>query len=83
DEATQKGIVAGKKAGLVAGKKAGLVAGEKKGIAKGKKAGIVEGKQTEQLNIACALLDILDDKTIAQKTKLTIARIRKLRKEQS
>ena len=43
--------------------------------------GIVAGKKAEQLNIARALLDILDDKTIAQKTKLTMATIRKLRKE--
>ncbi|MCK5715936.1 MAG: hypothetical protein KAH77_00490, partial [Thiomargarita sp.] len=58
---------------------------EAKGVVKGIAAGIAEGekrgKQEEQLNIARALLDVLDDKTIAQKTKLTIATIRKLRKE--
>ena len=56
-----------------------------KGIAEGLKAGIAEGekrgKQEEQLNIARSLLTFLDDKSIAKTTKLTIARIRKLRKE--
>ncbi len=45
----------------------------------GKEAGIAEGLQQGQLNIARALLDVLDDKTIAQKTKLTLAVIKKLR----
>ncbi|MCK5716609.1 MAG: Rpn family recombination-promoting nuclease/putative transposase [Thiomargarita sp.] len=75
------GMIVGKKAGMVAGKKAGMVAGKKAGMVAGKKAGIAEGLQQGQLNIAQALLDVLDDKTIAQKTKLTITRIRKLRKE--
>ncbi|MCK5716587.1 MAG: hypothetical protein KAH77_03790, partial [Thiomargarita sp.] len=59
------------------GREEGLITG----MAKGKQAGIAEGLQQGKLNIASALLDILDDKTIAQKTKLSIARIRKLRKE--
>ncbi len=75
------GIAKGKKSGIAVGKKSGIAEGKKAGIAAGKKAGIAEGLQQGQLNIAHALLDVLDDKTIAQKTKLTITRIRKLRKE--
>ena len=76
-EGREDGMVAGMKKGMVAG----IAKGKKTGITEGKKAGIAEGLQQGQLKIAQALLDVLDDKTIAQKTKLTIARIRKLRKE--
>ena len=77
DEAMEKGI----SQGLVAGKKAGMVVGKKAGIAEGLQQGEKRGKQNEQLNIARALLALLDDKSIAQTTKLTIATIKKLRKE--
>ena len=63
----------GKEEGLVIGR----AEGEKKGLAEGEKRGLAEG----QLNTARALLEFLDDKTIAQKTKLTVAVIKKLRRE--
>ena len=43
--------------------------------------GLARGERKAKLEIALALLDILDDETIALKTGLSIEEIRKLRKE--
>ena len=77
DMATRRFMNEGKKVGLAAG----IVKGKKAGIIEGKKAGLAEGEKKGVINIARALLDILDDKTIAKKTKLTVATIKKLRGE--
>jgi len=45
------------------------------------KEGIEKGKLEEQRAIAISLLDILDDKTIAEKVKLPIEEVKKLRKK--
>ncbi|SFD26828.1 Rpn family recombination-promoting nuclease/putative transposase [Clostridium uliginosum] len=48
-------------------------------INKAKRDGIEKGIRQEKINIAKNLLDVLDNKTIALKTGLTIAEIQKLR----
>jgi hypothetical protein len=53
--------------------------GKKKGIKEGKEKGIKEGKEIERVQIAIALLDVLDVKTIAQKTGLSIEKIQNLK----
>jgi len=61
----------------------GMQQGLEKGLKKGLQKGREEGRKEEKLAIAQKLLDILDDKTIALKTELTIEDIKTLRtKEQ-
>lgn len=54
---------------------------ERKGIEKGRKEGIEKGIKQRNIEIARNLLDILDDKTIATKTGLSIEKIKILREE--
>ena len=55
-----------------------------KGLKKGREEGRVEGREEglneKALEIARNLLDVLDDETIAKKTKLTVAEVANLRK---
>ena len=53
--------------------------GRKKGIKEGLKKGIKEGRKEVALTIAKSLLSVLDNKTIAEKTGLTLQEIQKLR----
>jgi len=53
--------------------------GEEKGIEKGIEKGKLKGKLEEKKAIAVSLLDILDDKTIAQKVNLALVEVKKLR----
>lgn len=48
-------------------------------ILKAKQEGKQEGRQEERLEIARLLLDVLDEQTIAQKTGLTVAEVRRLK----
>jgi predicted transposase/invertase (TIGR01784 family) len=50
---------------------------------KGKLEGKLEGEKKAKIEIAKNLLDILDDKTIAKKTNLTIKEVEALRKDKS
>lgn len=72
-----KGILQGKKEGVLEG----IIQGKKEGILEGIVQGKKEGKLEEKLNIAKALLDVLDDKTISEKTNLDIEVVSKLRLE--
>lgn len=53
--------------------------GMEKGIEKGIEQGIEKGIEQEKAEIAKALLDILDDETIADKTGLDVAKVKALR----
>ncbi|ONI37806.1 hypothetical protein AN639_09360 [Candidatus Epulonipiscium fishelsonii] len=55
--------------------------GEEQGRKKGLKQGKEKGAKEKAIEIAINLLDILDDETIALKTKLPLKEIQKLRKE--
>jgi len=50
------------------------------GREEGRKQGLKEGEKKAKIEIAKNLLDILDNKTIAKKTDLTIEEIEQLRK---
>ena len=58
---------------------AGMKTAEIRGMEKGMEKGIKQGQYHEKINIAKNLLDVLDNKTIAIKTGLTIEEIQKLR----
>jgi len=60
-------------------RKEGLEEGIERGIERGIEQGIEKGRQKEKLNIAKSLLDVLDSKTIALKTGLSIEEIEELR----
>jgi len=62
---------------LQTAEKKGYLNGEKEGIEKG----MEKGKLEEKIDIAKNLLDILDDKTIALKTGLSMDDIKKLRED--
>ena len=53
--------------------------GMEKGMEKGIEKGIEIGAQSKILELACNLLDVLDDATIARKTGLTAAQVQQLR----
>lgn len=55
--------------------------GLEEGIEEGIKEGIEQGKREAKINLAKALLDVLDDKTIAEKTDLSLEVIQKIREE--
>jgi predicted transposase/invertase (TIGR01784 family) len=55
--------------------------GMEKGVKKGLEEGIKRGRDEEKLCIARALLDIMDDALIAEKTGLSADRVRQLRSE--
>jgi len=61
--------------GIELGKKQG----KSQGIELGKKQGIEQGKREEKIEIAKALLDVLDVSTISKKTGLTVEEIEKLK----
>ena len=56
-----------------------LALAEKQGMEKGMEKGIEIGAQSKILELACNLLDVLDDATIARKTGLTAAQVQQLR----
>ncbi len=64
---------------LAEGEKKGIVIGEKQGIKKGIAIGREEATKETSINIAKQLLDILDDESIAQRTSLSLAEVKKLR----
>ena len=74
----KQGLKAGHKQGLEAGHKQGLEAGHKQGLETGHKQGLETGHKQEKLNIAKNLLGTLDAETIAIKTGLSVAEIKKL-----
>ena len=74
DLASEQGTIDNAK---LEGKEEGIKEGIKKGIEKGKEEGIKEGIE----KVARNLLDILDDATIAQKTRLKVEDIAKLREK--
>ena len=53
--------------------------GLEEGIEKGIKQGIEQGKKEAMVEMAISLLDLLDDETIARKTKLSVREISELR----
>jgi len=59
----------------------GIEKGKKEGLKEGIEKGIKEGEKRKAIEIAKNLLDVLDDKTISQKTGLDIKEIEKLRKQ--
>ena len=71
DEAEARGIQLGEARGIQLGEARGIQLGEARGIQLGKVEGLLEAAKN--------FLDILDDKTIALKTKLPLKEIQKLR----
>jgi len=71
----ERGIELGKRQGIEQGKGQGIELGKKQGIELGKK----QGKREEKIEIAKALLDVLDVPTISKKTGLTVEEIEKLK----
>ena len=56
-----------------------IITGIRKGIEEGIQQGIQQGIHQRNIEVAVNLLDILDDKTISQKTGLSIEEVKKLR----
>ncbi|ONI44486.1 hypothetical protein AN641_06795 [Candidatus Epulonipiscioides gigas] len=83
----QEGFAEGKSEGLLEGilegRVEGLVEGRAKGLAEGRVEGRAEGLEDGKTQVAIALLDILDDETIALKTDLSTEKIALLRQEYS
>lgn len=65
--------------GLNDGVKKGREEGREEGLKKGLEKGLEKGKEIEKIEIAIALLDILDTETIAKKTGLTIKAVQALK----
>ncbi|ONI37807.1 hypothetical protein AN639_09365 [Candidatus Epulonipiscium fishelsonii] len=80
EKGLKKGLKQGKEEGLKQGEEKGLKKGLKQGKEEGLKQGKEEGLKEKTIEIAISLLDILDDETIALKTKLSLKEIQKLRK---
>jgi len=57
-----------------------LKTAEKKSLEKGLKKGKQEGEKNKQLEIAKSLLDVLDIKTIALKTRLSLEEVKNISK---
>lgn len=74
-EGKEVGFAKGIEEGIKEGRKEGM----KEGLETGKKIGIEKGQKEKTIEIAKNLLDLLDDRTIASKTGLTIKEISKLR----
>jgi hypothetical protein len=72
-----------KQLGREEGKKEGIEKGIKKGIEKGREEGIEKGKKSRTREIARNLLDILDTKTIALKTGLSLSEVKALQTSKS
>ncbi len=67
--------------GLQEGKQEGLQQGRQEGLQAGLQEGLQKGRQEEKLELAKALLDILDNEMIAQKTKLPLDVVQDLRRK--
>lgn len=76
EEAKVKGMQEGEQIGRQRGIQEGIQKGRQKGIQEGEQI----GREKEKIELAKALLDILDDEMIAQKTKLPLDIVRELRK---
>jgi len=59
------------------GEERGIIIGENRGKKEGKEEGKEEGKK----ELVIQLLDLLDDKTIAERSGFTIERVKQLREE--
>ena len=81
EQGLQKGLEQGLEQGLQKGLEQGLEQGLQKGIEKGIQKGIEEGELRKAAAIAQNLFDVLDDKTIALKTGLSIETIAQLRQK--
>lgn len=55
----------------------------KKGLEQGRKEGRQEGKLEGKLEVAISLLEVLSDEVIAEKTELSLAKVRELRAQQT
>ena len=77
DEVTR--LTGARAEGIEEGIAKGIEAGIAKGIAKGRAEGIAEGRAEGIAEIARSLLDILDDRTISEKTGLAIEEVARLR----
>lgn len=75
EQAEHRGLAKGLEEGIEKGLEEGMERGIQKGIERGIQKGVQEGK----LDVAKALLDILDDDTIAIKTGLPLAIVQDLR----
>ncbi len=71
----------GIKRGIEKGIERGIEKGIKKGKLEGIEKGIEKGKLEEKIAIAISLLDLLDDKTIAQRVGLGLKEVKKLREQ--
>jgi flagellar biosynthesis/type III secretory pathway protein FliH len=65
--------------GVEKGLERGIERGLQKGIQEGIQKGKAEATKETKIAIAKSLLDILDDKTIAKKTTLSVKEVEKLR----
>lgn len=63
------------------GEAKGRMLGKEEGIRVGKKEGRILGKEEGKEELVIQLLDLLDDKTIAERTGFTIERVKQLREE--
>ncbi len=70
-----KGLQEGRQEGLQERRQEGL----QEGLQRGLQQGLQEGRQKEKLELAKALLDVLDNEMIAQKTKLPLDVVQDLR----
>ena len=75
NEGMAKGLTEGMAKGLTEGMAKGLTEGMEKGLTEG----IAKGEKKKAMQIARNLLDVLDDKTISEKTGLDQDEIAKLR----
>ena len=65
----------------VLGEMKGLEQGLKKGMEQGIVKGVKKGKHQQKIDIALALLDVLDTETIALKTNLSVEQVQALHKD--
>jgi hypothetical protein len=79
EKAMAKGLAQGLAQGLEQGVAQGLAQGLEQGVAQGLAQGLEQGVAQERMEIAKALLDILDDETIALKTGLRQEEVCRLR----
>ena len=73
------GLEKGLEEGMEKGLEKGLEEGMEKGLEKGLEEGLEKGKEIEKIQIAIALLDILEIETIVQKTGLSIKTVQALK----
>ena len=79
EKGIEQGLVKGLEQGIEQGIEQGLEQGKEEGLKQGLEQGREAGEKKKQLEIAKNLLDILDNKTIALKTELTVHEIELLR----